>query len=517
MQEKQKNQELDRAFLGHPKPLFALSATELWERFSFYGIRPLLVLFMSATLLSGGLGMSKEEAAAIAGIFGGCIYLAALPGGWIADNFLGQKRAVFIGCILIALGHLSIALSYFNAPLFFVGLALIVLGTGLFKTCSSVMVGMMYDKNDPRRDSGFTIFYMGINIGGFLAPLVTGFLQTEYGWHLGFGAGGIGMLIALVIFAFKAVPDFKEFNEKVGMDEAWDKATKYNKNAPYFIAVFFVVLVGVAILSISGAINLNPVAIAKSMTMVILWCAGLYFLYLFFLTSLTKDEKKNLVLFVVLFFAAAVFWSVFEQQYTTYNFFADRLTDKMVFNYEIPTVWFQSINSLFIILLAPVIGAIWVYLAKKNLELSSLTKFSLGLVGAGMGFLLMALATSSLLSNNGGAESATSAIAAGNAALASPWWLVVSLLFLTLGELCLSPVGLSIMTKIAPKIIKSQVMGLWFVSISVGNVLAGLIGGHANEENLATLPDLFYQCVWILFGVAVVLLILKKFIKKLEK
>ncbi|WP_213275142.1 peptide MFS transporter [Campylobacter vulpis] len=460
--------------------------------------------------------MSKEEAAAIAGIFGGCIYLAALPGGWIADNYLGQKRAVFIGCVVIALGHLSIGLSYFNTALFFVGLGLIVIGTGLFKTCSSVMVGMMYDKKDPRRDSGFTIFYMGINIGGFVAPLVTGFLQTQYGWHLGFGAGGIGMLIALLIFAFKAVPDFKEFDEKVGMDEAWDKATKYNKNAPYFIAVFFIALVGVVVLSMSGVINLNPVAIAKSMTMVILWCAGFYFLYLFFLSSLTKDEKKNLILFVVLFFAAAVFWSVFEQQYTTYNFFADKLTDKMVLGYEIPTVWFQSINSLFIILLAPVVGGIWVFLAKRNYELSSLTKFSLGLIGAGVGFLIMAFAAGSIISNNGGVENAANAVANGNAILASPWWIVASFLFLTLGELCLSPVGLSIMTKIAPGAIKSQVMGLWFVSISVGNVLAGLIGGHANEENLATLPDLFYQCVWILFAVAVVLLVFKNFVKKLE-
>ncbi|EAK1468046.1 peptide MFS transporter [Campylobacter upsaliensis] len=509
-------QKINKAFLGHPKPLFALSATELWERFSFYGIRPLLVLFMTATLLSGGLGMSKEEASAIAGIFGGCIYLAALPGGWIADNYLGQKRAVFIGCVVIALGHLSIGLSYFNTALFFVGLGLIVIGTGLFKTCSSVMVGMMYDKKDPRRDSGFTIFYMGINIGGFIAPLVTGFLQTQYGWHLGFGAGGIGMLIALLIFAFKAVPDFKEFDEKIGMDEAWDKATKYNKNAPYFIAVFFIALVGVVVLSMSGVINLNPVAIAKSMTMVILWCAGFYFLYLFFLSSLTKDEKKNLILFVILFFAAAVFWSVFEQQYTTYNFFADKLTDKMVLGYEIPTVWFQSINSLFIILLAPVVGAIWIFLAKRNYELSSLTKFSLGLIGAGVGFLIMAFAAGSIISNNGGVENATNAVASGSAILASPWWIVVSFLFLTLGELCLSPVGLSIMTKIAPGAIKSQVMGLWFVSISVGNVLAGLIGGHANEENLATLPDLFYQCVWILFAVAAVLLVFKNFVKKLE-
>lgn len=510
-------QKLDKAFMGHPKPLFALSFTELWERFSFYGIRPLLVLFMTANLLNGGLGMSKEEASAIAGIFGGCIYLAALPGGWIADNYLGQKKAVFIGSIIIALGHLLIALSYFKSSMFFLGLAFIVVGTGLFKTCASIMVGMLYGKDDPRRDSGFTIFYMGINLGAFISPLVTGFLQSEYGWHLGFGAGGIGMLIALLTFAFKAIPDFKEFDTKVGMDETWDKPAKDGRSAVGVFIAVLVVAVGLIVLTFGGFISLNPVAIAKNMITAILWCAGIYFIYLFFFSSLTTNDRKNLVIFVILFFAAAVFWSVFEQQYTTYNFFADKLTDKNILGYEVPTTWFQAVNALFIILLAPVMGAVWIFLAKRDWELSSLTKFALGLICAGLGFTVMALAAQNVIDLNGGIESAQKGIELGSGTLVSPWWLVLSFLCLTIGELCLSPVGLSIMSKIAPNLIKSQVMGLWFVSISVGNVMAGLIGGSANEENLADLGDLFYQCVWILLAVAVVLLILNKlFIKKLS-
>lgn len=518
MKQDQEIQKLDRAFMGHPKPLFPLSLTEVWERFSFYGIRPLLVLFMTATLLKGGLGLSKEEASAIAGIFGGCIYLAALPGGWIADNYLGQKKAIFVGSVIIALGHLFIALSYFYPAMFFLGLALIVIGSGLFKTCASIMVGMLYKEDDPRRDSGFTIFYMGINLGAFISPLVTGSLQAKYGWHLGFGAGGLGMLIALLIFAFKAIPDLEEFNAKVGMSEDWDKPIKENKNAGRIILAMAVIIIGFAFLALGGFIPLNPISIAKNMVTVILWCAGLYFIYLFFFRSLNQDEKKNLIVFVILFFAAAIFWSVFEQQYTTYNFFADKLTDRIAFNQEIPTVWFQSINALFIIILAPVVSVIWIALAKRKAEFSSLTKFSLGLIGAGLGFAVMAFATQSLIDTNGGIESAQKAIELGQGVLVSPWWLIVSMLFLTIGELCLSPVGLSIMTKIAPNLIKSQVMGLWFVSISLGNVMAGILGGHANEENLSDLSSLFSQCIWILFAAAIVLFILNQtFIKKLGK
>lgn len=493
---------LNRAFIGHPKPLFSLSITELWERFSFYGIRPLLVLFMAANISMGGLGISKEEAAAIAGIFGGCLYLAALPGGWLADNYLGQKKAIFIGSIIIALGHLSIALSIFTSIMFFIGLALIVIGTGLFKTCASVLVGMLYDKDDPRRDSGFTIFYMGINLGAFIAPLICGLLQTKYGWHIGFGAGGIGMLIALTIFYFKTIPDLMEFDKKVGINYPWDKASNYNKNAPWFITIAIVVLVAVFFFIFGGFIELNPISIAKNMVLIILAYAGIYFLYLFFFSSLDNTEKKNLLVFVILFFSAAIFWSVFEQQYTSFNFFADSLTNRNILGFEIPTAWFQSINALFIIIFAPIVAFVWIILSKINLEVSSIIKFTLGLVFAALGFFVMILASKSVINNN---------------ELASPMWIVLSFFFLTLGELCLSPVGLSLMTKIAPKLIKAQVMGLWFVSLSLGNIIAGLIGGEASKDNAHTLVELFSQCIWILLAMAFILFIFKNKINKMIK
>ncbi|MDE5602336.1 MAG: oligopeptide:H+ symporter, partial [Helicobacter sp.] len=219
--------DIDSAFIGHPKPLLNLALTEMWERFSFYGIRSLLILFMIATINEGGLGLDRPTASAIVGIFAGSLYLATLPGGYLADNWLGQKNATLIGALLIALGHLSIALSIFSPFMFFLGLIFIVLGTGLFKTCSSVMVGLLYKQKDKRRDSGFTIFYMGINLGAFIAPIVCGLVAKEYGWHLGLGVGGVGMLISLVIFYFKTIPDFKEFEEKVGIDSTWIKPIQY--------------------------------------------------------------------------------------------------------------------------------------------------------------------------------------------------------------------------------------------------------------------------------------------------
>ncbi|ELU7404079.1 di-/tripeptide transporter [Campylobacter jejuni subsp. doylei] len=491
---------LDTSFFGHPKPLLSLSLTELWERFSFYGIRPLLVLFISAAIVYGGLGIERENASAIVGIFGGCLYLASLPGGWLADNYLGQKRAILLGSIIIALGHLCIALSIFHSFMFFLGLALIVIGTGLFKTCASVMVGMLYKKDDARRDSGFTLFYMGINIGAFIAPLICGFLQKEYGWHFGFGAGGIGMLLAVIIFYIKTMPDLKEFDEKIGLEYDWKRATKKTQNIKW---IFFGLIFCLALLtfigytlSSLGLLDLSPVSLSKKMIFIILICTGIYFLYLFFFSSLNSIEKKNLIVFIILFFAAAFFWSTFEQKPTSFNLFAQDFTNKIIFGWEIPTPWFQSFNPLFVIIFAPIMATIWIFLAKHKLELSSISKFALGVLSAGIGFMIMMFAAKNVLASNG--------------APVSMIYIISSIWFLTLGELCLSPVGLSIMTKIAPKLIKNQVMGLWFVASALGNVIAGLIGGHVDAKNIASLPDLFGQCMWVLFIMSAVLFLIKK-------
>ncbi|TKX28674.1 MFS transporter [Campylobacter sp. MIT 12-5580] len=500
--------KINTSFLGHPKPLFSLSMTELWERFSFYGIRPLLVLFMAATLFEGGLGIDRSEAAAIVGIFGGCLYLAALPGGWLADNLFGQKKAVFYGAVIIALGHLLIALSFFWHASFFLGLAFIVAGTGLFKTCSSVMVGMLYTKEDARRDSGFTIFYMGINIGAFVAPLICGAVQQNFGYHLGFGIGGLGMLVALIIFYFKTIPDFYEFQNLHLINAQWDKITGTNSRlAKGFIVAIVSIFALLFILCVSGFLTINSVSLSKNMIFIILVCTLVYFAYLFIFLKLDRREKKNLIVLIVLFIAAVFFWGAFEQKPTSFNLFAQDFTDRIIFGYEIPAAWSQALNPLFIIIFAPLMSAFWIFLAKKGFELSSITKFALGVIGAGLGFGVMIFAAKLVLASGGQSVSML--------------WLIVSIWFLTMGELCLSPVGLSIMSKIAPKIIQNQVMGLWFVTSALGNIVAGLIGGGVRADEIENLPTLFFQCALALFIIALVLFIVKKpiyaMLKKEEK
>ncbi|MGX2983715.1 peptide MFS transporter [Helicobacter sp. 23-1045] len=496
------NNPLDSAFIGHPKPLFSLSMTEVWERFSFYGIRPLLVLFMAAAIMDGGLGIARESASAIVGIYGGCVYLATLPGGWLADNFFGQKRAVLVGAVIMALGHLFIALSYFTQIAFFLGLCFIAIGSGLFKTCASVMVGMLYKDGDARRDSGFTIFYMGINLGAFVAPLLCGLAQKEIGWHLGFGVGGIGMLISLVIFYFKTLKDFSEFDKKVGFEHSIEAPPIRHRFALPFIFGFIVIFAGVFLLVASGILEINPISLSKNMILIIAVASGLYFFYLYFLCNLNKAEKKNLILLAILYLASAFFWSAFEQQPTSFNLFAHDFTNRVIFGYEVPAAWSQSLNPLFIIAFAPLMSMLWVFLARRGCELSSITKFALGIICAGLGFAIMIFASKAV-------------IASGQSV--SMWWIVISMWFLTMGELCLSPVGLSIMTKLAPNVIRSSVMALWFISSALGNVIAGLIGGGVHSDNIHALPDLFAQCAWVLFIVAGVMFGIKIFVKRLTK
>ena len=506
-----KEKNLDKAFLGHPKPLSSLFSLEIWERFSYYGMRALLVLFMSASILDGGLGLSREYASAVVGVFAGSLYLATLPGGYIADNYLGQKRAVFLGAIIIALGHLSIALSYFYSLMFYLGLVFIVIGTGFFKPCSSVMVGMLYKKGDSRRDAGFTLFYMGINIGALIAPIICGFFSEHYGYHIGLGIGGLGMLVALAVFYFKTIPSFEEFEREFGLSSSWKEPVRKQEFVKYLLIGFVLILAFFVALCTFGVLVLDPVAIATYMTIIIALASLAFFIFLLFLPSISLDEKKGLIPFVVLFVASAFFWSVFEQQPTTYNLFAKDFMDRTIFGFEIPTAWFQSLNSLFILIIAPLLSFLWLFLASRKKDLDSMSKFVLGLVFAGLSFLIMYFAASYV------ADSETFLDGQSSFAKVSSLWMVASLFFLTIGELCLSPVGMSVMTKIAPKILQNQVMGLFFVSISLGNLVAGLIGGGVNLENIKNLPDIFMDCVIMLFIVALVVLLIKKPIYMLLK
>lgn len=488
----QKN--LNSYFMGHPKPLLSLFFTELWERFSFYGIRPLLVLYMVATLGENGLGLDRQTASAIVGIFGGCIYLAPLGGGWLADNWLGQKKATLYGAGLMALGHLSIALSaWFGLSFFFLGLSLIVFGTGLFKTCISVIVGMLYKEGDSRRDSGFLIFYTGVNIGAFIAPLITGLLKDHYGWHLGFGIGGVGMLLSLVIFYFKAIRDLDEFSTAYSIEQGWEQP-KNPKKVGKILWGFFT-LFGIIFVCISlGIFTINPQTIAKNMLSFIVAFTCGYFIYLMFFANLNTQERKNLLILIALLISASVFWSTFEQQSLSFNLFANDYLNRKFLGYEIPSVWFQSINPLFIIIFAPIIGSLWISLAKRGIQISSFLKFSLGLFLTGIGYVVMIFASKTLLAQNG--------------APVSMLWMIFAYFFITMGELWLSPVGLSMMTQIAPEKIKGQTMGLWFIAVALGNVVAGLYGGEVRADNLTNLPSIFSQLTYILFGVGSALIVL---------
>ncbi|WP_445403680.1 peptide MFS transporter [Acinetobacter vivianii] len=490
----------DKAFFGHPKPLQTLFFTELWERFSYYGIRPLLILYMIAMVNDGGLGLDRPTAAAIVGLFAGSMYLMTVFGGWIADNWLGQARAVWYGSLIIALGHLSIALTpVFDQSLFYLGLVLIVLGTGLFKTCISVIVGTLYKAQDARRDAGFSIFYMGINMGSFIAPLITGLLVRDHGWHLGFGIGGLGMLIALLIFRFMAIPQLENFNKLRQETNSCSKPVVENKNAPKIVFSFLFAVTVVIALTFFGIIHINPVAVATYLTVGIGIGIIAYFAYLLLFLNLGQNDKFKIIICFVLLITSALFWSAFEQKPTSFNLFAQDYTNRNVLGFEIPTVWFQSINALFIIIFAPIAAWLWARLGKSNKDPSYISKFIIALLLAASGFLLMSLASHFAISDG----------------LVSPLWLVGALLLLTLGELCLSPIGLSTMTKLAPDVIRGQIMGLWFTGSALGNLMAGLIGGQVAADAIENLPTLFMRCVLALVIGAIVLFLLKKPMNKL--
>ena len=479
----------DRSFFGHPRGLATLFFTEMWERFSYYGIRPLLVLFMTAALTQGGFGFTRTTASAIVGIYASSVYLASLPGGWVADRWLGLRRAIWWGGVLIALGHLSIALSLvFAQRAFFLGLVLIVMGTGLLKPNVSALVGDLYTPGDVRRDAGFSVFYMGINLGALIAPIITGFLGERIGWHFGFGAAGLGMVLGLITFRLRT--------PTLGPIGATPAGTIEEQRRARTITLGVTALAAIVVaLGLAGVIAFDPPAVARMMTKLILSMAALYFLYLFLFAGLTGEEKKRIVVVLVLFVFSVVFWSAFEQQPTSLNLFARDFTDRSLFGWEVPASWFQSVESLVVVLFAPVLAALWLALGRRGRDLSAPTKFAIGLALAGVGFLLMLAASNRV-------------IAGGAAVRVSMLWLVGSYFFQGIGELALSPVGLSSMTKLAPRRFAGLTMGAWFTSLALGNLIAGLVGGNVDPEKLPEMPLLFQRTAVSLFIAAAVLMLL---------
>ena len=480
----------DRSFFGHPAGLRTLFAVEMWERFSYYGLRPLLILFMTTALGSGGFGLERATAGAIVGIYAAGVYLATLPGGWIADRWLGLQRAVWWGGVIIASGHLSIGLSaIFGRPAFYLGLVLIVIGTGLLKGNISAIVGDLYPQGGPRRDAGFAIYYMGINTGATIGQIVTGFLGEKVGWHFGFGAAGVGMLIGLITFRVWA-------NRTLGTIGTTVAVSQEQQSRARLITLSAFALIGLLLVAgTAGLYTVDPVAIAGYSTKTLIGLAFAYFGYLFIFGGLDGDERKRIAVIALLFVGGATFWAAFEQAPTSLNLFARDFTDRHVFGYEIPATWLQSVNSFFVVALSPVFAALWSALGKRGIAPSSPAKFAAGLLVCGIGFYMMLIPAGTVISSGGVAR-------------VSIWWLTVSYLFQTMGELSVSPVGLSSMTKLAPRRFSGQMMGVWFLATSVGNLIAGLVGGSIDPEKLDLMPQLFSRTALSLFAVTALFVVL---------
>jgi POT family proton-dependent oligopeptide transporter len=493
----------DRSFFGHPRGLSTLFFTEMWERFSYYGLRPLLVLFMSAAIMQGGFGIERDQASAIVGIYAASVYLASLPGGWVADRLLGLRRAIMTGAVLIACGHFSIGLSAFahgRVP-FFVGLIFIVLGTGLLKPNISAIVGDLYPEGGARRDAGFSIFYMGINGGAVLGQTVTGFLGEKYGWHWGFGAAGVGMLVGVLVFATRSRKTLGNLGLERSRHPDPAVQARQERTIKVTLAAGLGLLALVVVLAATRVLHLNPQAIGQSMTYVLVGMAVFYFAYIFTFGGLNSDEKKRVGVIAILFVFAAVFWSAFEQAPTSLNLFAKDFTNRQLFGWEIPATWFQNVNSIFIVLLAPFFAALWLKLAKRGANPSSPVKFAVGLLFGGAGFGVMIFAAYAVVASHGTIK-------------VSPLWLVVSYIFQTVGELCLSPVGLSSMTKLSPRKYVGQMMGIWFLATALGNLIAGLVGGHVDPKKLDQMPRLFIATTVSLVAAGLLLAAMTPLIKR---
>jgi len=471
----------DTSFFGHPRGLSTLFFSEMWERFSYYGMRGFLLLYMTASVSVGGMGLDAASAAPIYGMYTSMVYLSNLPGGWIADRLLGQRRAVLYGGILIASGHFSLAVP--TAGFFYLGLLLIVLGTGLLKPNISVIVGQLYAQKDVRRDAAFSLFYMGINLGAFIGPLITGYLAQDAGfrarlegwgmdpnsaWHWGFGAAGVGMTLGLIqyVLGSRHLGTAGLNTVSTGSVEK-DAERRAGALKGLGLGVLAMVLFGVGMAT--GVLPFTVEQIVGAYTYVLFGITIGFFAWLFLANTWTPEERKRLYLIVIFFVAAAMFWGVFEQAGSTLNLFADRSTNNTVLGYAFPSSWWQSLNAMFIFMLAPVFAYLWVKLGKN--DPSTPTKFSLGLIGVGLGFLVLVP----------GAQMALTGAKVGVG------WLFTVYLIHTLAELCLSPVGLSAMTKLAPPRLVSQMMGVWFLGASIGNFLGGKAASFYETMELPTL------------------------------
>ena len=471
----------DRAFFGHPRGLATLFFSEMWERFSYYGMRGFLLLYMAADVATGGMGLDTATAAVVYGVYTSSVYLANIPGGWLADRVLGQRKAVLYGGMFIAAGHFSLAVPV--SATFYVGLLFIIIGTGLLKPNISVIVGQLYSTQDTRRDAAFSLFYQGINLGAFLGPIITGFLVqsesfrstiTSWGmnpndaWHWGFGAAGVGMTLGLIQY----VLGWKYLGTAGLKPYLADKPVEFataKRQAAIYIGLGVLVFAVLGIFIGNGQITVTREGVTTVFTILLLTVTVGIFGTLFTSKEYAGVERRRLYMIGLYFLAAALFWGVFEQAGSTLNLFARDLTNNVVFGYEFPSVWWQSLNAVLIVLLAPVYA--YMFMRLRDRQPSTPTKFAMGLIGVGLGFLYLVPGAQMTL---GGAKVGIS-------------WLFMVYLIHTLAELWLSPVGLSAMTKLAPPKIVSTVMGIWFLGASVGNFMAGQAASFYEHLPMTTL------------------------------
>ena len=448
---------------GHPKGLYLLFATEMWERFSYYGMRGLLTLYLTKATIEGGLGFDDANAGLLYGIYTGLVYLTPIFGGWLADNYMGQRKSITIGGIMMALGQFSLFFSSANALMpFYLGLILLIIGNGFFKPNISTIVGQLYPAGDNRKDSAFTIFYMGINLGAFLAPLVCGFLAedffavkdtagnvTSYGFNYGFLAAGIGMVLGQLMFNFMGQKYLGDLGKEPGAKVLKAKAAAEGTVDP----------------------------------------------------PMTKEEKDRLRVIVIMMLFNIFFWAGFEQAGSSISLYTDRFIDRGIGDWTVPTSWFQSVNPLFIVLLGPVFTILWTWLGKRGKEPNTIIKMALGMILLGVGFFLMI-----------GAALERGGDVADTAVKANIMWLIGTYLIHTMGELCLSPVGLSMVTKLAPIRLGSLMMGVWFLSSFIANFLSGYL-----VQFFATMGALtiFAIISGVVIGLGMIVLIISNQLKKM--
>ena len=488
-------------WLGHPRGLVTLFMTEFFERFTYYGMRALLVLFLVAATdaANPGFGLDRGTAGAIYGLYTGGVYLGSLPGGWIADRLIGARKAVFTGGVIIMIGNFMLSLPA-SPAVYFLGLAVIVVGVGLLKPNISAIVGELY-KNEPgaKRDAGFSLFYMGINLGATIAPLVAGTIGEAWNWRGGFFCAGLFMAFGLFLYKIQ--------EKYLGDAGVQPHPTSEAERARGFkilwgCCIAAAILVG---LMFTGVLNVDVGSLAKLAGYAMSGLGVAYFTYVLLFGGLTGEERGRVGVIAIFFLCAALFWAGFEQAATTFNLFAQDFTDRSLLGGMFPdgvhpASWYQTANPLFVVLFAPAFAYVWVALGTKNLDPSAPAKFGLGLVLLGGGFLVMMLASKLVLSSGG---------------KVAPTWLLMTYLLHTFGELCLSPVGLSNVTKLAPPRYVGQMMGTWFLGAALGNLMAGLIGGHVGSGGATEMPSQFLTMAFIGGGAGLAMLAASPVIKKM--